>query len=148
MKKFLPFIFLLFLIPQEGNSQKAYVDAIGIRAGNLAGISYKRFVGLPHTIEGILGYNYQNGRLVTLTGLYQYHIFLSYELNFFAGAGLTLGTGNSETRLLGEAMAGIEYTIPNVPLSFTMDYKPAFFIFNNEFFFNEFALTVRYILNQ
>ena len=148
MRILLCFFMALALLPGDASGQKAYVDAIGIRAGNLGGISYKRFIGLPSAVEGVLGYNYQNGRLVTLTGLYEYHLFLTYELNFFAGAGLTLGVGNSETRLLGEAIGGIEYTVPNFPLSFTLDFKPAFHIFNSEFFFNEYALTIRYLLNQ
>lgn len=130
----------------ELQAQEGYKDAIGLRAGNLGGISYKRFLNYPSAIEGILGFNYQNGRLYTLTGLYEYHVFINYDLNLFIGAGLTLGANADEFRLLGEAIAGIEYTLPDFPLSFSLDFKPSFHVFKSTFFFNEYALTVRYVL--
>lgn len=127
------------------HAQDAYHQAAGIRVGPLTGLSYKRFVTFAGTVEGILGYNFTNGRTFSLTGLYQHHIFLSYDLNAFAGGGLTFSGNSDEFRMLAEAVAGLEYTFPQFPLNFSIDYKPAFHIFDGKFFLNEFALTVRYV---
>ena len=140
-------IALLFLLGNGTTlqAQDAYVQAAGIRVGPLTGISYKRFVTFAGTVEGILGYNFTNGRTYSLTGLYEQHFFLTYQLNAFAGAGLTLGGNKDDFRLLGEAIAGIEFTFSDFPLNFSLDYKPAFHIQESELFFNEFAFTIRYV---
>ena len=64
----------------------------------------------------------------------------------FVGGGLTFGANADNFIIIGEAIVGLEYSLPNFPLSFSVDFKPAFSIFDGDFFFNEFALTVRYIL--
>ena len=127
-------------------AQDAYDHAVGFRAGPLTGVSYKRFVTFAGTVEGILGFNITNGRTTSLTGLFEQHFFMSYELNAFVGGGLTFSGNKDGVRLLGEAIAGLEYTFPRFPMCFSIDYKPAFHIFEGQFFFNEFALTLRYIL--
>ena len=140
-------IFILFLMG-SGNAlqaQDAYTQAAGLRVGPLTGVSYKRFVTFAGTIEGILGYNFTNGRTYSLTGLYEQHFFLSYELNAFVGGGLTFSRNSNDFRMLGEAIVGLEYTFQNSPLNFSADYKPAFLIFDQQFIFNEFALTIRYV---
>ena len=137
--------FLLGLA-QKTAAQDPYLHSIGLRAGNLGGLTYKRFFTDQHAVEGIAGFNFQNGRIFSLTGLYEYHIFISYELNFYLGAGLTLGGNSNEFRFLGEAIAGLEYTLPNFPISIGADFKPAFFFFGDDLLQYEYALTVRYIL--
>lgn len=141
------FIFILFLMGNGGalQAQDAYTQAAGIRVGPLTGVSYKRFVTFAGTVEGILGYNFTNGRTFSLTGLYEQHFFMSYELNAFVGAGLTFGANKNDFRMLGEAIAGLEYTFRDFPLNFSADYKPAFNIFDGQFIFNEFAFTIRYV---
>lgn len=128
------------------SAQEGYQHGIGLRAGNLAGVTYKHFFSFPHAVEGIIGFNYENGRLGTLTGLYEYHLFINYDLNAYFGAGITLGANRDEFRFLGELIAGLEYRLPNFPLSFSLDLKPAFHVFDSRFFFNEYALSIRYIL--
>ncbi len=126
----------------------SYYHALGLRGGPMSGISYKRFVFPPAgVIEGILGFNFTNGRVTTLTGLYEHHFFLSYRMNFFAGAGVTIGGGNNTFVLAPEAIIGLEYNVETFPLNFSLDYKPTYRLFDNEFLFNEFALSIRYILN-
>lgn len=146
MKPWLFTILFLFLggaVSLQG--QDAYDQAVGVRVGPLTGVSYKKFVTFAGTVEGILGYNFTNGRTYSLTGLYEHHIFLSYDLNAFGGGGLTFSGNSDEFRMLAEAIVGIEYTFPKFPLNFSLDYKPAFNIFGADFILNEFALTVRYI---
>ena len=140
------FIFVLFFLGSDTvQAQDAYTQAAGLRLGPLTGLSYKRFVTFAGTVEGILGYNFTNGRTYSLTGLYEQHFFLSYQLNAFAGGGLTFSGNKEEFRMLGEAIVGLEYTFRDFPLNFSADYKPAFHILDPQFFFNEFALTIRYV---
>jgi len=143
-------LFTLILIGSSiGNAeaQDAYGKSIGIRGGTPTGVSYKHFLDFAGAIEGIVGYNFLNGRVFTVTGLYEHHFFINYNLNFYAGGGLTLGFNSDEFRLIVDGIGGIEYVFPRFPMSFSLDYKPAFHIFGPEFLYNEFALTIRYILD-
>ena len=143
-------LFTLILIGSTiGNAeaQDAYGKSIGIRGGTPTGVSYKHFLDFAGAIEGIVGYNFLNGRVFTVTGLYEHHFFINYNLNFYAGGGLTLGFNSDEFRLIVDGIGGIEYVFPRFPMSFSLDYKPAFHIFGPEFLYNEFALTIRYILD-
>ncbi|MFT5165336.1 MAG: hypothetical protein ACI8P3_000560 [Saprospiraceae bacterium] len=127
-------------------AQDAYERSIGLRGGFLGGVTYKHFLEYAGAIEGIVGFNFQNGRMATLTGLYEHHFFLSYQTNFYAGGGLTFGANKDIFRVHAEAIIGIEYVIPRFPMSLSLDYKPAYNIFGNAFYFDEFALSVRYII--
>ncbi len=128
-------------------TQDNYHQSVGIRGGTTVGMSYKQFIDVPIAIEGIVGFNFENGRLFTLTGLYQYHIFLNYQLNVFGGAGLSTAFNKDKFRLLGEVMVGLEYTVPRFPLNFSIDYKPSFSAFELEPFLNEFGISIRYIFD-
>lgn len=140
-------IFLLTLFSAGSSfAQDAYERSIGVRGGFLGGVTYKHFLEYAGAIEGIVGYSFQNGRLPTLTGLYEHHFFLNYQTNFFAGGGLTLGAKKDVFRAHAEAIVGIEYLIERFPMSLSLDYKPAYNIFGNAFYFDEFALSVRYII--
>ncbi|MEO1517757.1 MAG: hypothetical protein AAFV95_22230 [Bacteroidota bacterium] len=125
-------------------AQDNYDQALGLRGGPTAAVTYKRFLDVFTAIEGIAGFNFTNGRIITLTGLYQYHQPISYQANLYGGAGLTMGFNSSEFRLNLETMVGIEYTMPKFPLNISFDYKPAFNIFKSNFIWNEFGVSVRY----
>jgi len=145
-KTFFLTIFLTAAIAKFSIAQDAYEKSIGIRGGVPTGVSFKHFLEFAGAVEGIFACNFTNDRVFSLTGLYEYHFFLNYDTNFFVGGGLSLGANKDEFRVTAEAIGGIEYVFPRFPMSFSLDYKPAFNIFDPEFFFNEFALTVRYIL--
>ena len=127
-------------------AQDAYTTALGIRGGNMIGVSYKRFVWpLSGVLEGVAGFNYFN-RLYSLTGLYEYYKFLSYRANAYGGGGLTFAGNKGSFELRVEAVLGIEYMVQWVPINISLDYKPAYSIFKNEFIFDEFGLSIRYII--
>ena len=128
-------------------AQDNYHQSIGIRAGPILGASYKQFIGVPTAIEGIVGFNFANGRLFTIAGLYEYHLFINYQLNFFGGAGLGMSFSGDTFRLSGEAMLGLEYTMPRFPVNFSIDYKPSFHIFELNPVWNEFGVSIRYIFD-
>jgi len=147
MKKIVKTTVLLLLFSCTSlMAQDAYERSIGVRGGFLGGVTYKHFLQFAGAIEGIVGYNFRNGRVFTVTGLYEHHFFLNYQTNFYAGGGLTLGAGNETFRAHAEAIVGIEYVIERFPMSLSLDYKPAYNIFGNDFYFDEFALSVRYVI--
>ena len=146
------FLLLCFVIScLTIQAQDAYVQSIGVRGGPYAGISYKRFIGVPAAIEGIVGFNYTNGRTYLVTGLFEYHMFISYRLNVYGGAGIDIGGGKplgaekGIFRLGADAIVGAEYNFERLPINFSIDYKPVYQIIQGEFFWNEFALSIRYI---
>ncbi len=144
--KIICFSALVFLTLGNVQAQDAYEKSIGIRGGFLSGITYKHFLEFAGAIEGIFGYSFQEGRrLTTLTGLYEHHFFVNYQTNLYAGGGLTLGMRKEDFRVHAEAIVGIEYMIERFPLSLSLDYKPAYDIFGNTFYFDEFAISARYI---
>ena len=136
---------LILFFTTLSSAQDMYDKSIGVRGGFLAGLSYKHFLAFAGAIEGIVGYNFQNGRITTFTGLYEHHFFLNYQTNLYAGGGLTLGFNKDTFRTHAEAIAGIEYLMERFPMSISLDYKPAYNIFDNEFYFDEFALSIRYV---
>lgn len=144
-------IICLIFFTSSLHAQDAYVQSIGVRAGPYSGVSYKKFIGVPGAVEGIVGFNFLNGRTYLVTGLFEYHIFISYRLNVYGGAGIDIGGGRplgadkGIFRLGADAIVGAEYTFERLPFNFSVDYKPVYQIIQGEFFFNEFALSIRYI---
>ena len=126
----------------------SYHHAAGIRGGlGVSGVSFKKFQFPPTgVLEGIVGYNF-NHRMISVTGLYEYHLFLSYRMNLYAGGGLSVAFNNNDFELPIEAIIGIEYNVETFPINFSLDYKPAYRLFDKKFAFDEFALSVRYFLD-
>ncbi len=143
--KVLFILFILLIAPRDISAQDNYIESIGVRGGPIAGVTYKRFLGVPGAIEGVAGFNF-NGRLFTLTGLYEHHIALGYHLNVYGGGGLSLAFNASEFRLPLEGIIGMEYTMPEFPVTVGIDYKPSFNILKLDLFWNEFGIFARYIL--
>ena len=141
-------IIIFFLSINLGIAQDMYAKSAGVRGGPyLIGVNYKHFLAFAGAIEGIAGFNLENGRIFAVTGLYEHHIFLNYNTNLYVGGGLTLGANSSTFRTHADVIAGIEYLMERFPISVSFDYKPAYNIFGNAFYFNEFAISVRYIIN-
>jgi len=149
MRRLLLIISFLFTTLVATKAQDAYIDAIGLRGGPLAGVTYKHFVWpVSGVIEGIVGFNFLNDRTVSFTGLYEHHLFITYNLNVFGGGGTTLAFNSSTFRWQAEAIIGAELLLDTMPLLISLDWKPGWSILENEFVFTEAALSVRYILRQ
>lgn len=128
-------------------AQDAYFHSIGLRGGPIGGVSYKRFQFPPRgVLEGIVGVNF-NERWGTITGLYEHHFFINYRLNWYGGGGVTFAFGRNDFDIVAETILGVEYTVETFPLNFSLDYKPGYQLFNGQFVFDEFALSIRYILD-
>jgi hypothetical protein len=162
MKKCLLAIVLLVLCMAAGvQAQRApYKFGIGARAGFYLGLTGKYNFDRQSSIE-VIGETRRKG--VLLTGLYEYHITLEGvddALRLYLGAGAHAAYLSSSyintvpggaTRREGlafglDAIVGLEYTFPNIPINISIDYKPAFHIWDRlRVSSDNFGLAVRYV---
>lgn len=113
-----------------------YNFAIGIRAGGTSGITFKSFNSAGNTLEGILGFC---GDCFSITGLFEKNreINNTNGLSWFYGGGAHIAfyeddrwfseRNYDDDGALGfgvDGIIGIEYKIPEVPLAFSLDFKP------------------------
>lgn len=120
-----------------------YNNAIGLRAGETSGLTFKHFFGTNQAGEGIFSIS---PNAVGLTGLYEKYVpFINIPgLNWYFGAGahVTFGTrriyyvyheGNRyytyRTNYPGfgaglDGVVGAEYKIPRIPFAISLDLKP------------------------
>ncbi len=132
-------LFVMGLLTHDAQAQD-YKTALGIRAGGTSGFTIKHFYERSTAAEGIVGF-FGNG--MSITGLIekQTMAFETDGLQFYYGGGAHLAFYNGKTYYnhfwrdtnytYGSAVAlgvdgalGFEYTLPDVPLSFSIDLKP------------------------
>ncbi|WP_353131856.1 hypothetical protein [Pseudopedobacter sp.] len=138
-----------------------YTAGVGLRFGGYEnGITGKYFINESTAYEGILGF--RTG-VVVLTGLYEKHApaFDLPDLKWYFGVGAHIGgingeryrryTGNDDKvygsgLLLGaDAVIGLEWLIPNAPLSLGADLHPRIELAKGPFLDLEPAISIRYI---
>lgn len=103
-------------------------NAIGIRFGYGAEISYQRPFGKENRLEADLGFN---GGGASLSGIYQWVWDLSKVtpgLKWYAGAGATLGVYSSDFSVGAVGQIGTEYNFKEIPLQLSLDYRPSIFV--------------------
>lgn len=144
MKKY---VYILFIGIFTLNSAKAIdIESAGVRAGFGGEIS-ARFPFKHKRIEADLGI-WGRGNAMLVTGVYQWVWDLDHitpGLNWFAGPGaqVMLGTDLLNLGIVGQV--GLDYLIPGIPLSASLDYRPGLFLGkNNGFDGAAFALGLRY----
>jgi len=123
-----------------------YMHAAGIRAGYSSGISYKGFrLHRMSAFEADILYN-RHG--FNLTALYEYHLepFKKSTRTFvYLGGGAFGGDWDEEFSIGVAAVAGIEYTLRDLPLNFSLDWKPMlniYAVFEPDWI--DFGLSIRY----
>ncbi len=122
-----------------------YNHTAGIRAGYSSGISYKGFrLHQMWAIEADILFN-RNG--FNLSALYEYHLkpFKNKRALIYLGGGPFGGDWKEEFSLGVAAVAGIEYTLRDQPLNFSLDWKPMlniYAIFEPDLL--DFGLSIRY----
>jgi hypothetical protein len=134
---------LFFNCADELNAQE-YTHSAGVRAGFSSGIVYKGFFerNSAVAIEGL--YN-RNG--LNITALYQYHIapFKNDRALFYFGGGPFAGQWGEEFSLGVAGVAGFEYILRDIPLVFSVDWKPLFnIIMQTDYEFVDFGVSIRY----
>ena len=150
MRRLLFLTFFIFAFTLSSQAQdEAYTDAIGIRGGPLTGITYKRFFWPVNGVfEGIAGFNFLNGRTASFTGLYEYHLFINYNINVYGGGGTTIAFNANDFRWIAEGIVGIELLVDTLPILISVDIKPGWSILDSDLVLSEAALSVRYILHK
>jgi hypothetical protein len=114
-----------FSLTTKAQDESSYKRAIGVRLGSTvpaikSGITYKHFIG-NNAIEGILSF----GDGVGVCGLYEIHKPLATEnLQWLIGFGGYVAFQNSETKVGGAGIIGLDYKFANIPLNITVDWKP------------------------
>ncbi|MBL7968043.1 MAG: hypothetical protein JNK09_13670 [Prolixibacteraceae bacterium] len=166
MKK-LSILALLLLVSFAGFTQGP-VKAIGLRGGISSGFEYRVFSGDLVSYKVLLSTRKQG---IQLTGMKEFHVPDAFEFNedlsFIYGFGAHVGFEswyvdryyddiyNNEwyrDRKTGpvaglDALAAVEYTIPQIPLVVGIEAKPYFNLFGKNFFQLQpfdFAFTLKY----
>jgi hypothetical protein len=140
-----------------------YSTGIGIRGGSEAGLSLKQFISQRSAIEAIVSTSLLTSRTnkgLSATLLYERHQSLAdvQGLLWFYGAGGHIGLYNTEGNRtlfsrdgdgfvsLGlDAILGIEYKIPPVPITIGVDVKPSVGLRGTPTGFFDAAFTGRFV---
>ncbi len=122
---------------------------LGIDFGNgstLVGPSYKHFFS-----ENNVGkFEILFGNYVAIQAFYEYHKMIEGApgLQWFAGIGAGVGLDENNSAFLLKPTGGLDYKIDDVPLSFSFDWRPTFFIGDNsDFEAGRFGLGLRFAFN-
>jgi len=144
MKKFFLISGLLVAFTiSHSNAQSSYITALGL------GIDFGVFTdNHGGVVEVLFGDN-----VTFVNGIYQYHdgIPNALGLQWYAGGGPSLAFFNNDLDVLLRGTVGLDYKINNVPLTFSLDWRPAIFLGGNDsrdsFEAGRFGLGFRYVLN-
>ena len=126
-----------------------YAHSVGVRAGYSSGITYKGF--FTHQMAAMEGDILYNNHGFNLTALLEQHIevFRNKRSMVYFGGGAFGGSWDAEFSIGVAAVGGIEYTLRDVPLNFSLDWKPMLNVFADfEFDFLDFGLSIRYRFNE
>lgn len=157
MKKVI-IVFLITICSVSLSKAQDYKTGIGLRAGFSNGLTVKHFISQKSALEGILSSRWRG---FELTGLYEVHneAFNTERLKWFIGFGGHIGfwDGKYTYKYWGDrdrnytvigldGILGLEYSFAEVPISLSVDWKPAFNIVGySGFWADGGALSIRYI---
>jgi len=156
------FLVLIIFIGGLVTSQaQDYDSAIGLRLGYPTSITYKKFVSENNAFEaygGIRGIGVGTSIRANIAYLIHTELGSTEGLKWYYGGGVgvafyTFDTGfggDTGTSFTVSGYLGLEYTLPDVPVSFSLDWSPTYFLggFGNGFGADGGALAVRYILGR
>lgn len=140
MKKF--FVMAALLVSTLAVSAQEYNWAVGVRAGGFSGLTAKKNNG-NNALE--FGASFSTVGL-NVDGVYLWQQpVITDGFNLYYGAGAYVGLYNDAFALGAEGVVGLEYQIPNVPLAFSLDYRPAINVIPGVGFnFYNFGLGIKY----
>ena len=149
-------VLLFVLLASAGTLQAQYTNAIGIRGALAPGLTLKHHLTHDHAVEAIVQTRWRG---VMVTGLYEVHFpALGVDnLRWYLGGGGHLGVWSQTTSnnpwfeneggvVIGfDGIGGIEYTLEDIPLNFSLDWKPGFnLIGHSGLYASDGALSIRY----
>lgn len=125
MKKFVC-LFAIAIASLSAASAQDYNWGVGVRiGGDLAGVTAKYKFNSSHAVEAIFASPWEGG--LTLTALYERHIpVIDQGFNFYYGAGAHSGRIDKKFAFGIDGIIGLEYKLRDLPLVFSVDYKPMF----------------------
>lgn len=144
------------LAASAGSLQAQYSTAIGIRGTYAPGLTIKHHLTSEHAVEAIVSTRWRG---IMITGLYEVHFpaFGVTNLRWYLGGGGHVGVWSKTTDrnpwfeseggiVIGaDGIGGIEYTLENIPLNFSLDWKPGFnLVGHSGFYYDSGALSIRY----
>lgn len=150
-------VIVLIIAASDVSAQRSangtdYENAIGLgidfgNGSSLVGPSFKHFFTEEHVgkFEVLFGSHY-----TAIQGFYEYHrdIEGAPGLKWFAGVGAGAGIAEHNSAFLLKPEGGLDYKIDDVPLSFSFDWRPTFFIGDNsDFEPGRFGLGIRFCFN-
>jgi len=149
MKVIARIIFMVAVFLAVGRNDldaQPYRHSAGIRAGYSSGITYKGF--MLHRMSAFeVGFMY-NRHGFNLGAPFEYHLepFQKNSRTFvYLGGGAFGGDWDEEVSVGLAAVAGMEYTLRDLPLAFSIDWKPMLNIYADlEPDFLDFGLSIRY----
>jgi hypothetical protein len=169
MKALIILFSLLICFLSSTNAQQ-YDRSAGLRLGGTSGITYKKFIVDEQAIEFLLS-SRNNG--IQATGIYVYHLPMQVSSDenfyFYYGFGGHVGleqhngfkkeviSGNPDSFFykkenyvaMGvDVLAGVEYRLFSVPVTFSIDVKPSFNFIGLRYtqaHFWDTSITIKYI---
>lgn len=149
MKKFLLILAAAACLGFTAQQAKAqsYNKAIGLGVSSYLNVNYKQFFSPTSAIEGGLAYSFVSNSPM-IWAVYEYHVSIVDNLNFYFGGGLNLGAynvkHNTKFALGLDPIVGIEYKFNNAPIALAFDYKPELNLTGAPMGFDGVSLKVRY----
>jgi hypothetical protein len=155
MKHIIATSVLLLALTLSAAAQE-YETGIGLRGGFANGITIKHFTGADKAVEGILTSRW-HGFLIT--GLFEFHEPLKHDgFSWFYGFGAHAGffggyndhpwfDDDRDYVVLGvDGIIGLEYVFDEVPISLSLDWKPAINLSGHSGFSgSDGAFSIRYV---
>jgi hypothetical protein len=142
---------LIMIVSSVGFAQRLGIDspnyrtAIGLRGGELGGITLKHFTRRDYAVEAIFGVGYSDPRLFVFTLLFEKQVpaFNVSGMRWYYGGGGHVTVAGSRSGYyrhpwafrrhyydggvfgLGvDGVLGLEYKIPPIPFAISFDFKP------------------------
>lgn len=155
------FLILIIFIGGIVTSQaQDYGSAVGLRLGYPTSITFKKFVSENNAFEaygGIRGIGIGTSIRANVAYLIHNDFQEIDRLKWYYGAGVGVafytfdagfGVGESGTSFTVSGYIGLEYTLEDVPVSFSVDWSPTYFLggYGSGFGADGGALAVRYVL--
>jgi hypothetical protein len=107
-----------------------YKSALGLRLNHYSGgLTYKYFIAPSRAWDLTLSTGFNDG--ATVTALYERHVGVIDVpgLSWYYGPGFHVGLDGSEDNAyinLGfDGVIGLEYSVPEIPFAFSIDYMPS-----------------------
>lgn len=148
MKKFMFMAFVAVLAILPLSNVKAQNWGVGLIGGFDSGIQVKKYMGANNL--DFRGHLHNSGFQVA--GLYEWNHDLGNNFTLYYGFGAGLGTWKQTADhdmafgLDVEAIVGVEWRIPSVPLALSLDYRPAFEVLpTTGFYAKGFAFGIKYL---